>query len=104
MGTDGYSALRLALDTGADTTVINLGVLIGLGHQLPGPAGLTTIITGSGVVYALIVVLPKIIALGQERSDFLVLGHTLPPGAGIDGVLGLDFLQGLIVTLDFRKT
>jgi hypothetical protein len=31
-----------------------------------------------------------------------ILAHTLPADAGIDGVLGLDFFQGLILTIDFR--
>lgn len=41
-------------------------------------------------------------ALGQERVDFGVLGHTLPPSAGVDGLLGPDFLRGQSLTIDFR--
>ena len=32
--------------------------------------------------------LNKIMALGRERTEFPVLGHTLPPSAGVDGLLG----------------
>ena len=46
--------------------------------------------------------LAKISALGQDRIDFPVLAHTLPPGAGVDGLLGLDFFRGQFLTLDFR--
>jgi hypothetical protein len=28
--------------------------------------------------------------------------HTLPPSAGVDGLLGLDFLRGMRFTADFR--
>jgi hypothetical protein len=35
--------------------------------------------------------------------NFPVLGHTLPPSAGVDGLLGLDFLRGQSLTLDFRS-
>jgi len=34
--------------------------------------------------------------------DFGVLGHTLPPSAGVDGLLGLDFFRGQSLTGDFR--
>jgi hypothetical protein len=32
-----------------------------------------------------------------------VLSHTLPPSATIDGLLGLDFLRGKKLTIDFRQ-
>jgi hypothetical protein len=31
-----------------------------------------------------------------------VLGHTLPPSSGVDGLLGLDFFRGLCLNIDFR--
>jgi hypothetical protein len=34
---------------------------------------------------------------------FSVLAHTLPPSAGVDGLLGLDFLRGQVLTVDFRS-
>jgi hypothetical protein len=39
---------------------------------------------------------------GMVRAAFAILGLTLPPTAGVDGVLGLDFLRGLTLTIDFR--
>src|SRR5207248_721496 len=47
--------------------------------------------------------LVKLTALGQDRIDFPVLCHTLPPSATVDGLLGLDFLRGCIVTIDFQR-
>jgi hypothetical protein len=41
--------------------------------------------------------------LGKERIGFPVLGHTLPPSAGVDGLPGLDFLRGQQLTVDFRN-
>ena len=38
----------------------------------------------------------------RERTEFPVLGHTLPPSAGVDGLLGLDFFRGQSLTLNFR--
>lgn len=58
--------------------------------------------TGSGVEYAPRVTLSRILALEQERVDFPVLGHTLPPSSGVDGLIGLDFFRGQNLALDFR--
>ncbi len=41
-------------------------------------------------------------ALGRQRALFSVLVHTLPASPMIDGLLGLDFLRGEILTIDFR--
>lgn len=46
--------------------------------------------------------LQRLTVLGQERYGLRVLGHTLPPSSGVDGLLGLDFFRGLLLTVDFR--
>jgi hypothetical protein len=58
--------------------------------------------TGSGAVFVPRLSVSRFRALGQERTAFPVLAHTLPPGTGVDGVLGLDFLRGFALTIDFR--
>lgn len=59
--------------------------------------------TGSGIEFVPRLPLLKIMALGEERAGLPVLAHTLPPSAGVDGLLGLDFLRGMRLTLNFRK-
>lgn len=59
--------------------------------------------TGSGVEFAPLVKVQRIVALGQERFDLPVLAHTLPPTAAIDGLLGLDFLREQLLEIDFRR-
>ena len=101
-GPDGSAVLRLALDTGATFTVVNIGMLVALGYD---PALITDriqVTTGSGVEFAPRVTLDRIMALGQERAEFPVLGHTLPPSTGVDGLLGLDFFRGGNLTIDFQ--
>ena len=61
------------------------------------------ITTGSGVEFVPRITVSKLTALGQERHDFPVLSHNLPPSASIDGLLGLDFLRGQELTIDFRN-
>jgi predicted aspartyl protease len=101
-GPSGNLGLRVALDTGATRTAINPDMLVLAGYdpaQASGPAQLTT---ASGTATAPRLVVTRIRALGQERTGFPVLCHTLPPGIGSDGLLGLDFLRGQVLTIDFR--
>ena len=101
-GPNGSAVLRLALDTGATFTVVNIGMLVALGYD---PALITDriqVTTGSGVEFVPRVTLDRIMALGQKRTEFPVLGHTLPPSTGVDGLLGLDFFRGGDLTIDFH--
>ena len=101
-GPHGSAVLRLALDTGATSTVVNVAMLVAIGYDPALTSDRVQVTTGSGVEFAPRVILQRVIALGHERSSFPVLGHTLPPSAGVDGLLGLDFVRGLSLTIDFR--
>ena len=89
--------------TGATSTVISVALLVAVGYDPALVSERVQITTGSGVEFAPRVTLDKIVTLGQERMGFPVLGHTLPPSAGVDGLLGLDFLRGQQLTVDFRN-
>ena len=100
-GPTGSAVLRLALDTGATATIVNIAMLVAVGYDPALAPTRVQVTTGSGVEYVPRLTLSRILA-GQERVDFAVLGHTLPPSAGVDGLLGLDFLRGQSLTVDFR--
>jgi predicted aspartyl protease len=101
-GPTGSAVLRLALDTGATVTVLSIAMLVAIGYDPALSPARVQVTTGSGVEYAPRVTLSRIVALGQERVDFPVLGHTLPPSAGVDGLIGLDFFRGQSLAIDFR--
>ena len=101
-GPSGEAVLRLALDTGATSTLVNVGILVALGYDPALAPDRVQVTTGSGIEFAPRIVLDKITALGEERTSFPVLCHTLPPSAGVDGLLGLDFFRGHGLTIDFR--
>ena len=101
-GPSGSAVLRLALDTGATSTLINTAMLVSLGYD-PGVAlDRVQVTTGSGIEFAPQITLSKLRALDQEHAGFPVLCHTLPPSAGVDGLLGLDFFRGQRLNIDLR--
>jgi predicted aspartyl protease len=102
-GPSGSAVLRLALDTGATGTVVNVGMLVAVGYDPALVPDRIQVTTGSGVEFVPRVILDKLEALGHERTGFPVLCHTLPPSAGVDGLLGLDFFRGQSLTIDFRN-
>jgi hypothetical protein len=94
---------HFALDTGASHTSMRATFLEYLGFN---PAAATKrkrfrSATGTAVVPVLDV--SRIIALGQTRLAFPVAAHDPPPGVTADGLLGLDFFRGRVLTLDFAR-
>jgi hypothetical protein len=102
-GPDGDTVLTLALDTGATDTLIGIGPLVTVGYDPVLAHDRVQVTTGSSVEFVARIVLDKIQALDQVRTSFRVLCHTLPTSAGVDGLLGLDFLRGQSLSIDFRE-
>lgn len=102
VGPVGSAILRMALDTGATTTLVNEAMLVSLGYDPRLSNNRIQVTTGSGIEFAPQITLRGMKALGQERTDFPLLCHTLPPSAEVDGLLGLDFLRGQNLQIDFR--
>ena len=102
-GPSGSVVLRLALDTGATATMINAGPLVAIGYDPSLAPQRVQVTTGSGVEYVPRVQIARLKSQGQERMNFPALCHTLPPSASIDGLLGLDFLRGQKLIIDFRQ-
>lgn len=102
-GPSGSAVLRLALDTGATTTLVNAGMLVSIGYDPALSPERVQVTTESGIEFAPVVKLSSLRALQQDRTDFAVLCHTLPPSAGVDGLLGLDFFRNQQLTINLRK-
>ena len=83
--------------------MINREHLIAIGYDRASETQRVNVTTGSRIESAPLVKLQRVVALSQERVDLPVLAHTLPPTAGIDGLLGLDFLRDRLLEVDFRK-
>lgn len=95
--------VRLALDTGASGTLVSPAILVSMGYDPAASPSRIQVTTANGVAFAPRLNVEKIFAMDAERQDFPVVAHTLPVSAGVDGLLGLDFLRGLCLTIDFRN-
>lgn len=93
--------VRLALDTGATSTVVNHAPLVYAGYDPAASTERTEATMGGGVEYSAVVVVDLIEALGETRESMSFLAHTLPPSASIEGVLGLDFFRNRRPLIDF---
>ncbi len=102
-GPSGSAILRLAIDTGATSTLINVGMIVSIGYDPALVSERLQVTTGSGIEFAPIIKISKFKALDQEQQNFPVLCHTLPTSAGVDGLLGLDFFREQILLMDFRE-
>jgi predicted aspartyl protease len=83
--------------------MVGSDLLEGLGYDLASAMRRVRVTTASGVETAPQLVIDRIEALGQAKRQFPVLCHTLPTTINVDGLLGLDFLRGCRVVLDFRS-
>jgi hypothetical protein len=101
-GPFGSAVLKLVLDTSATRTLINLATLLALGYDPDQSASRITMTTGSTIEVVPLVVLTRLSALGQPRFGLSVIAHALPASSAVDGLLGLDFLRGHVLTIDFQ--
>ena len=91
------------LDTGATTSLIRSTILVALGYDPDRSTDRVQVAMGNGVESLPRLVLNRSSTLGQHRLGFAALAHPLPPSAGVDGLIGLDFLRGQVLALDFRS-
>lgn len=92
-GPNGQRAVRMALDTGATATTVRTGVLVQLGYDPAAGSERVPMTTASGVEYVPRVRVNQVESLGVSRDGLQIVGHTLPPSATVDGLLGLDFFS-----------
>lgn len=78
-----------------------MGILTAVGYDPALAPSRMQVTTGSGVESIPLLPVAQLRALGQDKAGLTILAHTLPPTAGVDGVVGLDFMRGQKLTIDF---
>ena len=102
-GPNGKATLKMALDTGSTSTLVNAGPLVFLGYDPSRSTDAVQLATGSAVESVPAVIIDRIDALDQSRHNLRVVCHTLPLSTRIDGLLGLDFLRDYCLRIDFPR-
>jgi predicted aspartyl protease len=97
---------RLALDTAATHTTIDSNILFLAGYELKNSIDEVEVETANGIIVNEIYEVHKIESMGIEKRNFKVqvydfLAHGIT--SEYDGVIGLDFLRGSSLTLDFKN-
>lgn len=95
--------MRLLVDTGSSYTVLPVEVVESLGCDTHHPLARVRITAASGTIVAPQVDLPWFHCLGRRIEHFPVLAHTLPVGAFVDGLLGMDFLGRSRATISIAQ-
>ena len=103
-GPAGQTTASFSLDTGATRTLVSRELIFRAGYALTdvADADLVPIVTASGRETAPIATVERLEALGVEHRFFPVLCHNMPGNTLFDGLLGLDFLRGQKLIIDFR--
>ena len=91
-GGSGKAYPKLLLDTGSAYTLISKEILESIGCSLALAKRIQRIITGSGYEIVPVIQVNRFHCMGSLLEEFEILAHTLPTGAYVDGLLGMDFL------------
>jgi predicted aspartyl protease len=92
-GASGKAYPKLLIDTGSAYTLISQEILESIGCSPALPKRNQRIITGSGYEIVPVVSVNQFNCLGRLINNFEIFAHTLPFGAYVDGLLGMDFLN-----------
>lgn len=102
---DGFD-VRLALDTGASNTIIDLTALLIAGYRKADAIDGVEIETGKGIIQADVYKTQHLKTLGISQTDFGVCSYDFLANSvltDIDGVLGIDFFENKKLCIDFDR-
>lgn len=101
---NGSRDARLILDTGAEITVLSHAAALDAGLLPSQTVATVTLNTAGGSVRADVFRVGTVSVGTAEVNNVAVAVHDLPDApAGVDGLLGLTFLDRFLVTLDAQK-
>lgn len=98
---NGTRDAKLILDTGAEISLLSHDVVLDLGLFPTSTTPTVTLNTVSGTVRADVLIIDSMAVGRAEARHVAVAVHDLPEAPpGVDGLLGLTFLNKFVVTLD----
>ena len=102
-GPKGHRLIRLALDTGATTTMVPPHALLAIGVNPAKVSSYHETLTASSRELIPLVVVPELRVFETTFRRVALACHELPSESPVDGLLGLDLLTRLNAALDFTK-
>ena len=102
-GPRGSRLLRMALDTGATTTMIPPKAALAIGINPARSSVLRETLTASGKELIPLIAVPELRIFERTLRRVSVACHELPSESPVDGLLGLDLLTRIHAVLDLRK-
>ncbi len=101
---NGTREAKLIVDTGADITILSHAVALDLGLVPTASSPTITLNTVGGTVRADVVVVETMAVGAAEARAVQAAIHDLPDApSGVEGLLGLTFLDKFLVTVDSQK-
>ncbi len=94
-------AVKMALDTGATLTSVRPRFLRAAGYDPARADRLVTMRSATGEALVPEIPVSRFEVLDRTQTRFPIIAHELPRGVTVDGLLGLDFFRGLVLTVDF---
>lgn len=102
-GPVGVENIRLVFDTGAYRTIVSTKLMDYVGYQATSQSKKVTTTSVVGKEYGYTVIVQRLSVLAFEFTDVEVACFDLPPKYDIDGLLGLDLLEKIEVTLRHKE-
>jgi len=99
-GPNGSRLVRVAVDTGATTTMIPPHAALAIGVNPARSAAFRETLTASGKELIPLVVIPEVRLFEATFRRVSLACHELPAESPIDGLLGLDLLGRLRAVID----
>lgn len=95
---------RLLVDAGSSFTVLSMRILQSAGCEIPLSPRLISITAANGIVQVSKVKVSVFSALGRSQSPYEIAALDLPSSAGVDGLLGIDFLTLCGATIEVKRS
>ena len=103
-GPKGSRLVRLAVDTGATSSMIPPKIAVAIGVHPARAKTIRETVTVSGKEFIPLVLVPRLRVFESTLRRIPVICHALPLESPVEGLLGLDLLTRLGAVIDLRTS